>query len=138
MTLTETCLALTLAGILSSFAVPSARRGLATIQVRAAREAVYGVATRARAVAIAQGGADLIVDAGENTASVVNSAGVLIHTASLRSYGVDLSVDGSSARVIIRYDARGIGRMANRTMRFRRGDAEAGLTVSAYGRLRRW
>jgi type II secretory pathway pseudopilin PulG len=138
MTLTETCLALTLIGILGSAAVPSARHGLAVVQVRAAREAVFGAAMRTRAVAIAQGGAELIVDTTEKTALVVNAAGAVIHTTALTSHRVELIADASSSRVIIRYDARGIGRMASRTLRFRRGDVEAGLTISSYGRVRRW
>jgi Tfp pilus assembly protein FimT len=138
MTLTETCIALTLMGVLSTWAVPSARHGMNVVKVRGAREAVFGIATRARAVALAQGGADLVVDANERTASVVNAAGTVIHTTSLASYGVEVIADGSSAHVIIHYDARGIGRMASRTLRFRRGNVEAGLTVSTYGRVRRW
>lgn len=138
MTLTETCIALTLMGVVSILAVPGARHGMDVVKVRSAREVVFGIATRTRAAAIAQGGADLVVDAGAGTASVVNAAGTVIHTTSLTSYGVELIADGGSSRVTIRYDARGIGRMASRTLRFRRGNVEAGLTVSAYGRVRRW
>jgi Tfp pilus assembly protein FimT len=138
MTLTESCIALTLLGFLGTLAAPGAQHGMNVVKVRSAREAVFGIVTRTRTIAIAQGGADLVVDASEKTASVVNAAGTVIHTTSLTSYGVELSADGSSSRVTIRYDARGIGRMASRTLRFRRGNVEAGLTVSAYGRVRRW
>lgn len=138
MTLTETCLALTVVGILTTLAVPRARSGLDAIQVRAAREAAFGVLTRTRAVAMAQGGADLVVDTNDKTATVLNTAGAVLHATNFSPYDVAILADGSSARVTIRYDARGIGKMASRTLRFRRGTAESGLTISAYGRVRRW
>ena len=38
----------------------------------------------------------------------------------------------------VRFDGLGLGQVASTTVRFRRGDAEAGLTLSSYGRVRRW
>lgn len=54
-------------------------------------------------------------------------------------YGVRLEVPGDDVdEIALRFDARGIGRVVNRTFVFRRGRAEAGLTLSGYGRARRW
>jgi hypothetical protein len=36
----------------------------------------------------------------------------------------------------VHYDGLGIGRLANASIRVRRGDVAAGLTISAYGRVR--
>jgi hypothetical protein len=46
--------------------------------------------------------------------------------------------DGAAGPVAIEFDARGVGIVASRTFRVRRGAAEARLTLSAFGRPRRW
>ena len=138
MTLAESLLALTIVGILGALAVPEARRGLDTVKVRGARETAFGVAARTRTVALAHGGADFVVDLNGKSASIVNAAGSTIATVSFADYGIDILAAGATARVVLHYDSRGIGRMASQTLRFRRGDAEAGLTFSSYGRVRRW
>ena len=138
MTLPEALFTLTIVGILGTLVLPRARHGLDTVKVRAAREAAFGVATRARAIAVAHGGADFVVDFAAESVSVVNAAGVIVTTASLDEYDVDVFAAGASARAVIRYDSRGIGRMASQTVRFQRGSAQAGLTFSSYGRVRRW
>ena len=104
----------------------------------AARDAAFGVAVRSRMTALAHAGADFVVDFSAETASIVNAAGSTVVTASLADHDVDIYATGSPPRVILHYDSRGIGRMAGQTVRFRRGSAEAGLTFSAYGRVRRW
>ena len=54
-------------------------------------------------------------------------------------WGVAVSSPGFGGdTIVIRYDAIGLGRIANRTLRFERGRAVAGLTISAYGRVRAW
>lgn len=137
MTLTEVLIVLCLTAILLMFAVPTARRGMDVVRVRTAREAAFGLATRTRSVALARGGADIIFDLDRRTAEIVASNGVVVSTASFADYDVDIA-SGNASRVLLRYDARGIGRMASRTVHFVRGDARAGLTFSSYGRVRRW
>jgi len=137
--LTELLLVLTLLGILFTLAMPHARHGLDAMRVRSARESTVGAALRARSLAVAHGGADLVLDLSAETASAVDGNGVLAEQTALSQYDVRISADGtSSSRIVLRYDALGIGRMASRTIRFRRGRAEAGLTFSSYGRIRRW
>lgn len=135
--LTELLLTLTIISIMATLAVPQARHGLDALYVRSAREAVFGVATQARALAIARGGADLVIDADALTASAVDAAGVEAARAQLGSYRVEIAADGAR-RIVLHYDARGIGRMTSRTVQLRRGAALAGLTFSSYGRVRRW
>ena len=61
------------------------------------------------------------------------------HLRLAQDWRVTVSSPGFAGDTIaIRYDAIGIGRIANRTLRFERGHAVAGLTVSAYGRVRAW
>lgn len=138
MTLSELLLALSIAGVLAMLAVPPARRTLDALHVRAAREAVFGAAVRTRSVALAQGGADLVIDVQQRTASVAAATGLLAATVSVAEYDVAITSDAFSSPITIHYDGRGIGRVASHTLRFQRGDAEAGLTFSSYGRVHRW
>lgn len=137
MSFTELLIVLCLAAILMMFALPTARSGMDVVRVRAAREAAFGMATRTRSVARARGGADIIFDLERRTAEIVASDGVVVTTASFAAFDVAIASD-DAARVTLRYDARGLGRMASRTVHFVRGNARAGLTFSAYGRVRRW
>lgn len=138
MTLSETLLSLSIAGILATFAAPQARRGLDGLQVRAAREAVFGAAVRTRALALARGGASLLVDAEQRTATVTSAAGIPLTHLSLAEFDVDIAADGAAPVITLAYDGRGLGRMASRTVHFRKGAAHAALTFSSYGRVRRW
>jgi Tfp pilus assembly protein FimT len=137
MTFMELLIVLCLTAILMMFALPTARSGMDVVRVRAAREAAFGMATRTRSVALARGGADIVFDIDRRTAEIIASDGVVVTTASFADYDVAIASDDAS-RVMLRYDARGIGRMASRTVHFVRGNARAGLTFSSYGRVRRW
>jgi len=122
--------------ILLLLGVPTARTGLDIVNVRAARETAFALATRTRSVALARGGAEIVFDSASRKAQVIASDGVIVETASFTDY--DIELQGASPPIVLRYDTHGIGRMASRTIRFARGDAEAGLTFSSYGRVRRW
>ena len=136
MSITELLLALCIMGIILLLAAPAARNGMDAVNVRAARETAFALAARTRSVALARGGAEIVFDVPARKAQVIASDGVIVETASLAEY--DVEIPDASSRIVLRYDARGIGRMASRTIRFVRGDAEAGLTFSSYGRVRRW
>jgi len=137
-TLLELLVTLTLLGILYGLALPRARRGLDALRVRSARESAFGVAMRVRALAQARGGATLVIDVPAHTISAIDSQGIAAESVHLAAFGVDILADGAADRVRLRYDGRGIGRMASRTIRFRKGSVEAGLTFSSFGRVRRW
>ncbi len=136
--LAELTVALLLLTVLLGLALPPFRRALAFAEARSARDVVAGEAARARALAAARGGADVVLD--------VNARRVWIEAVDTstapRPLGdgrLRVSADGTSADTIrLRYDGLGLGVLANRTLRFRAGPAEAGLTISSYGRVRSW
>lgn len=135
----ELLLVLTMLGIFATIALPSARHALDILAVRSAREAAMGVALQARALAVAHGGADLIFDLPTRNASAVDAQGVIDVSAAVSPYDVVITTDGiPTSHVVLHYDALGIGRMTSRTIHFKRGNAEAGLTFSSFGRVRRW
>ncbi|MGQ0815136.1 MAG: hypothetical protein ACT4O1_11805 [Gemmatimonadota bacterium] len=136
MTLTEILLVLTLLAIATLLALPGARHSLDAIAVRSARETAFGLATQTRATALARGGAQFILEPRAGTATVVDAAGAVVARAVFRD--IRIEAGESSSRIVLGYDARGLGRMASRTIHFRRGAATAGLTFSSYGRVRRW
>ncbi|HUG41475.1 MAG TPA: hypothetical protein VMM12_13390 [Longimicrobiales bacterium] len=132
----ELIVVLALLGVLLGLTAPATLRWRDGLAVRAARDDLAAAFALARASAAASGGAVLVLDSGAAVFWVAagGSEGRATDLAAL--YGV--RIDGSGARIEFAYDALGIGRLASRTLRLRRGDAEAGLTVSAYGRVRRW
>lgn len=111
----------------------SARHELAVAAAR--RELAAGVAMT-RSVAVLAGGARFIIDTGSGTAWIETGSGV--HAGSLHEVGARHGVTLAAARprVELRFDALGVGRLANATIGIRRGSAEAQLVVSAYGRVR--
>lgn len=141
MTLIELALVLLVLGLLLGLSGPRLMRGLHRHAVRSARDVIVAELARARAVAVARGGAVLVLDvAGARCwieTAAGDTAGPPVELA--QDFGVDLAVDGAGAqRIALRFDGLGIGRMVNRTIRIRRGGLELGLTLSTYGRVRRW
>ena len=58
---------------------------------------------------------------------------------SSRNVPVPVGKTGRTADPVqLRYDAHGLGRMMSQTLTFALGHARAGLTVSSFGRVRRW
>ena len=140
-TLLELIVVLALLAIAIGFVYPGARAAADAWAVRAARDATAAVLAGTRAAAIAHRGADLLV--------VPARGSVLMRTGGAgapqprlevqRDWGVTVSSPGFGGdTIVVRYDAIGLGRIANRTLRFERGRAVAGLTIAAYGRVRRW
>lgn len=140
-TLVELVFALVLLAVLFGVAVPPLREGLDRSAVRGARDALAAGVAHARVVAVARGGAVVVVEPEAARFRVEtwdgDLAGEPVDLAA--RYGVRLEVRGGETdEVALHFDARGIGRVANRTFVFRRGGAEAGLTLSGHGRARRW
>lgn len=138
-TLVELIAVLAAIGIAVAIAAPAMRRALDRHAVRAARDAVAMELARTRLLARAHGGAALVLDASNGISTVRGSGGETL-TDPLRLFDVyhaRIDVGGADSAVVT-YDRLGIGRMANRSIRLVRGDAEARLTISAYGRVRLW
>ena len=133
---------LALLALAIGLAYPAARGAADAWAVRAARDAVGAALAGARAAALTQRGAEVLLVPVDGTVLVRSGASDAAPRPTLqlqRDWRVALSSPGFSGDTIaIRYDAIGIGRIANRTLRFERGRAIAGLTVSAYGRVRAW
>lgn len=135
-TIIELLLVLTLLAIFATIAAAPISHSLDIIKVRSARENVFALATQARAAAGAYGGASLIIDSAAGSLTIVRADGQVETSFQIAAGDVTVSMDGAT-RADLRYDAFGIGRMTSRTIRLRRGNAQAVITVSAYGRLRR-
>lgn len=137
-TLLELMIALCVLGILLGAALPPMKRSLDSVAVRAARDELAAGVRSARAAARALGGARLLLDAPAARYAVVDAAGdTLAGPVDLAErHGVAVEASGVADTVALPFDGLGIGRVASRTIRVRRGAAVAGLTVSAYGRVR--
>src|SRR5690606_16721471 len=139
-TLAELMIVLVVLGLLIGAAAVPFGRTLDRYAARAARDALAAGIAHARASAVANGSADLVIDVRTARYGIRVRGAPPAAPVDLRAqYRVALSVDGQPAdSVVLRFDALGVGRMTGRTFRFRRGRAEAGLTVATYGRVRRW
>lgn len=137
-TVIELMVALLLLGVLLALSLPSMARWRDAVAARAARDELAAGLAWTRLSAVSHGGSTLVVDAASGTFWTMTPAGAARKPVSLTDrYAVRLDV-GSGGRVSLEYDALGVGRHASRTIRFRRGRAEAGLVISGYGRFRRW
>ena len=138
-TLLEIVVVCTLIGVAAGATVPLVRGGMDTVAVIAARDEISATAARTRALAVARGGAVLVVDATRNSVWIdAGGASVELPTDFEQEFGVRISLDGTQTVAEVAFDALGVGRVASRTIRITRGTAEARLTISAFGRLRAW
>lgn len=139
--LLELTVAMALLALAIGVAYPGARAASDAWAVRAARDAAAAVLAGTRAAALGQRGAEVLIVPEEGallTRSVTEDTPVK-RLELTDEWGVAVGSPGFGGdTIVIRYDALGIGRMANRTLRFERGRAAAGLTISAYGRVRAW
>lgn len=105
--------------------------------VLAAREDLVGLLTEARGVAIARGAAAVVVEGPPWRARITvgDSVGRRVDFA---ARGVSVLLNPPAPRTTVAYNALGLGVFAGRTFRFVAEGRTAALTVSAYGRLRRW
>ena len=141
VTLLELLSALALFAVLAAFAFPRLQHAADVFSVRAARDAVLGAAARARALAIARGEAQLLVDEPSATVAITTQRGTQAHSSFdlQQRYGVQLDIANSTrTSALVEYDVLGLGRFAALTVRLQRRSAVAGVTFSAYGRPRVW
>lgn len=135
-TLAELVTVLLLLGVGASALVPTARRLSDEAWVAAAREIVVRGLSRGRAVAVAGGGS--VVTVTRRPPGVrVESGGAVVYAASLGDGRTTVELGGSRDSLVLRYDGLGVGRFTSATVLVRRGDADAGLVLSSYGRVRR-
>lgn len=138
-TLVELLVVIAVLALLLSVALPPVRRWHDGVAVRAARDEVAAALAATRATAATAGGAALVLDpTGARFWIRLDGAPSGDPTDLRKRYGVLMDAGTGPNEVVLRYDGLGIGRIASRTIRLERGNATAGLTVSAYGRYRRW
>lgn len=106
--------------------------------VRGAREAAVGLLLRARTGALVHGGATLLATEAPPRLELMLGGRPSGAVDLDEEFGVALSLSGRGGRRLLRFDALGLGRMTGATLRFSRGSKTAALTVSSYGRIRRW
>jgi prepilin-type N-terminal cleavage/methylation domain-containing protein len=136
-TLVELALVLIIAGVLATFALASTGRVRHGLAVRSARAELVTAVSATRSAAILAGGATLVIDVQHARAWIETAGGARDpHLFDLAArHGVSLHTT-RGVPLLLRYDALGIGRMANATVAVRRGGAQSMFVVSAYGRVR--
>jgi type II secretory pathway pseudopilin PulG len=135
-TLLELALIFVLLATVCLAAAPMLSRARAVLAIRAARAEVIGALAATRAQAVLTGGAQLVITAAGDL-RIERADGVLLREPLpvAARYGVTIGA-GRDLPVVLRYDALGIGRMTNTTLRIHRGDIAATVIVAAYGRAR--
>lgn len=134
----ELLIVLALLGMVAGMVAPGAQRWHDSASTRAARDEIAARLAWARLAAVAHGGATVSLDPATALLTLVAADGAGRDTIDLAgTWGVSLETGGDDPAKI-RYDALGVGRFANHTIRIRRGSAVGGLTISAHGRVRRW
>lgn len=136
-TLPELLILLSLVAILASMSLSVAGHARDGVAVRAARDAVAAELARARALARLHGAARVRFHSGTMRVEAPRDS-MRIERSIGGAFGVEVAADGAAGELVLEFDALGLGRLVNRTIRFRRNDAEARLTLSSYGRPRRW
>jgi prepilin-type N-terminal cleavage/methylation domain-containing protein len=138
-TLIELLAVLLLLSVMMGMAMPRTARWRDAAAVGGARDELAARLAWTRIAAASQGGATLILEIPDGRYRVELADGRTALGGDLANrFGVRVEAGGVQDSVVLRYDALGIGRMTGRTLGFRRGDAMARLTVSPYGRYRRW
>ncbi len=137
-TLLELIVAMLLAATVAGSLLPAVTRYRHRAAVVAARESVAGLLAEARAVAPAFAGAIVKIESGPWRAwiQLSDSGGRLVRIE--EDTGVQVILSGGRSSTEVEYDALALGRVASETLLFRLDGEDAGLTISSFGRVRRW
>lgn len=136
-TLVELLAVLTLLAVGASAVAPTARRLGDRAAVVSVREEIVRALATARSSAVAAGGSSVTLVARPPSVRVEAGAAVVRRLPIGHDSGVSLELTAGRDSTTLRFDRLGIGRLANGTVRIRRGEAVAELVVSSYGRVRR-
>jgi prepilin-type N-terminal cleavage/methylation domain-containing protein len=134
-TLIELTAVLFLLSLVLGAAVPAFRRQLDHMAVVAAREEIMGLFHRARAVAVARGGATILLTSQPPTVSLKKGDEVLSSISLEREHRVSLTLSRNRAEAELSFGPLGLGQVASQTLLLGRGDCQARLVVSSFGRL---
>jgi prepilin-type N-terminal cleavage/methylation domain-containing protein len=136
-TLPELATVLVILAVVVSSALPSLAALRDRMAILQAREILVGAVAWARRSSQGSGGAwvSVVPDSGRiHWGDDVQPRG---SRDLKRELGVILETP-SRAPFTLRFDDLGLGQVTSRTIVFRRGSAETGVSLSSYGRVRRW
>ena len=133
--LVELVVAMVLAGVVLGGALAAARHAHDRRAVEGARSTAAGLIERGRTLAVAAGGAVVRLDTASATVVVRDAHGIEVRRMLGDEFGVWLDLAGRASHEV-RFDAAGIGRVANATVGFARGAARTELVISLFGRVR--
>jgi prepilin-type N-terminal cleavage/methylation domain-containing protein len=136
-TLIELVVVLSLLTLVVAGVFPALMDRLDHLAVVAAREEIVGLFHQARAVAVAKGGASVLLTSQPSTLRL--ESGKLVHSYIDLENGRDvrLSFSRSRSEVELSFDPLGLGRVASQTLTLSRGSSTVRLVISSYGRLER-
>jgi Tfp pilus assembly protein FimT len=138
--LVELILVLAVCAILAGIAAPAYRAVTDRTAVDAAANILEHALAKTRAAAVAEGGAAMVVKAPAGRFWIEYDDGSTADTAeTAREYGVTVRCDGrDDGSVRVAYAGNGLGSFASHTITLSRGGEEAHISISTYGRVRRW
>lgn len=136
-TVLEVIIVLALIGVGSALSFPMGRRALDAWAVRTVRDAGISAIHRARVEARRRGGVTLEFRADSGRAELRAGDSLLWRWTDPADAGVELVLARDRQVDVLEFDARGLGRVTSRTLRFTRGEASRALVVSSRGRVTR-
>ena len=134
--LLELTFVLMVTALLLGIVVAPVRHARDVVAVRAARAELASLIALTRSTAIAAGGASAVIDIANGTAWMEQTPGSPIGDVNAIAARHRVSLTASQPVLRIRYDALGIGRISNATIRVKSGSVTGTLTISSYGRVR--
>jgi len=134
-TMVEMISVLALLGLGLATLLPAARRQLDRMSVLAVREEVVGLLHRARQEAISRGGSELVLNTQPPSAGLIVSSDTLLLVPLGEDGSVTLLLSRNRVEARLHFGPLGLGRVSSQTLRFRKGEEEASLVVSALGRV---
>ncbi len=136
VTLPEIVFCLLLLGLAVQAVVTPFKHQSDLLVVRGAREEVIALLQRARVEARSTGEAAVVIEE-ELDPYLVLARGEGRASVDLQRRGIRIEVVGARSAVTLRYGPLGVARFGSASLRLVRGDAEARLVVSSYGRVTR-
>jgi Tfp pilus assembly protein FimT len=139
-TLVELLYVLLILGVLGRIATRSLTRTRDELAVRVVATRLSAELSHTRMLAVLHGGAELVIDAqGSRLRVVSRDRQPLVDWFDLgKAQGVRVLVRAGRDPLVLRYDGRGLGQLANASLELQRGAARGGVVVSSYGRARQW
>jgi len=136
-TLLETLTVVVLVAMVVGAGGPTVQSLADRATVSMAREALVGLVAEARIVALARGGATVVIERRPPRASITVDGRVVRSLEEGVPTAIGLDLGRGRDRLELSYDALGLGRVASATVRLRLRDTERTLVISSYGRVRR-